>query len=198
MVFKLITIAGWIAVTTAAYAVIDLTPQLSQRELEGITFRQLLFRDGKTQVAYEPPIGWNYTGTSSKLNLLPPDLRQVEATIETMPVAQANASDEARLASLRESALHEVPEGAEKVEAVEADPAVIQVDGKKAAEVTVAYILHGQHYMRSTYLVNLSDSQLKARVTGPAEDFPKLHPVFQKSLCSFQWLPAAKKAQAQP
>jgi hypothetical protein len=194
MVSKLIAFLAWIAVTTAGYGALDLTPQLSTRELEGAKFRQLVFHDGKRQVTFEPPIGWDYHGGGSKLTLIPPLVRTGEASLE-INTAEASPSDETRLASLRESTLREIPKDAVKVDTVSQDTAVIQVDGKKVAEVTVAYELNGQRYMRGTFLVDLTDSQLKAKVTGRAEDFAKLHAAIQKSLCSFQWLPPARSAQ---
>ena len=178
--------------TASALAQLDLSAQVTTRELEGVTFRELRFRDGKVQVSYEPPLGWTFAGGPSRLKLAPPDMPQVDASIEVIGPGKPTASDESRLNMMRDAAVQNLPAGADQVNIVSQEAAVVQVNGRNAAEVNIGYVFNGQRFMTSVILVELTDSQLKCKMTSRAENFPALHAAFRKSLCSFQWLPAGK------
>ena len=75
----ILALAGSLLIAPAR-AELDLTPKLSEYELDGVKFKQLAFSDGSKNVTYAPPRGWDYSGSATQLTLRPPAKSQAEAT----------------------------------------------------------------------------------------------------------------------
>ena len=78
MVYPVILLIGIIAATTSGTTSIDFTPRESVRVLDGAHFSELRFTDGPSDVSYEPPRGWAYSGEGNVLSLWDPNKVQVD------------------------------------------------------------------------------------------------------------------------
>ena len=67
------------AVTTRA--AIDLTAVPHETTCEGFTFKELLFKDGPSQILYQLPNKWAYRAGTGEVRLTPPDSPDAEALI---------------------------------------------------------------------------------------------------------------------
>jgi hypothetical protein len=107
--------------TASACAQIDLTPKDSFYEVEGFRAPNVTFHDGPNKITYSPPANWKLSGGGNKLTLTPLDTVQAGATIESvatrMPQRAATAANAKAYSELAVSLL---PQGASKVEVVEA------------------------------------------------------------------------------
>jgi hypothetical protein len=189
MVSQLGAVSVLLALTAQTFAAIDLTPTPSTRELEGATFPELIFYDGKTRVSYEPPSGWHYTGTSSQLKLTPPGLSQAEGMITTIPAVTARQTNDGESSQRRRAALRLLSAAAEQVEVLSEGQGAVQINGRQTFELTVQYVLNGDRFSCVVTFLDLPDSCLIFWITGKTAEFKPLSKLFQKSLCSLQWLP---------
>src|SRR2546423_13131604 len=78
---------------TSAQAELQLNPAKSECDLEGVKLKQLAFRDANKNATYQPPYGWDYSGSATQLTLHPPGKAQAEATISKSPLAQQTGFD---------------------------------------------------------------------------------------------------------
>src|ERR1022692_1194791 len=76
---------------------LQLTPTISEYQLDGVTFRQLAFSDGEKKITYQSPRGWDYSGSATQLVLHPPNKAQAEATITRIPLPEPGKFDEESL-----------------------------------------------------------------------------------------------------
>src|SRR5438105_3806532 len=113
-----------LAANTLARADINFTPKTSTRELNGIHFPQLEFRDGDKTVTCECPLGWACSGGSaSQITFYPPNATQADGSIaETPAIKPFDLSSPEGLKQLRAIALSAVPKNAEKVEVIGEEP----------------------------------------------------------------------------
>lgn len=178
-----------VAFAGPARAALDLTPTRTEYVSEGIIYQQLSFKDGERAVSMELPARWTARGGAARLQLIPPDAKFSEGSIEATPLdAPLPAWDEEALKALRARALSAVPPGSQSVEIVGEQQNSIVLGGMHGGfEVVVAYKALGETFRRSTVFVNLPHAQLVIRFTAPDGDFPRLNGVFQRAVRSWEW-----------
>src|SRR5262249_26976786 len=120
-------LAGFFLIGSAR-AELDLTPKLSEYELDGVKFKQLAFSDGSNTVTYSPPRGGEYSGGASQLNLRPPGKSQAEAKITKKELTEPAAFDDETVKRIVHDALAAVPRGSTDVQIVaqERNPLMIE------------------------------------------------------------------------
>jgi len=175
---------GLVAGATAG---IDFTPTSSERTLEGIVFKQVLFHQGGHEIAYEPPRGWTYTGDAAQLKLNPPNVSQAQATIEQSPLAAPQILDEPTAKQLQQAALASAPSDAQKVVFVSEEKNPLRINRQETYEVIIGYNFFGQDYQLSVLYANLPDAQLRFRTVARKADFEKVHREFRASLFTLSW-----------
>src|SRR4051812_28862038 len=105
-----------------AHAIIDFTPIVGERSLEGIKFKQLNFsRDGH-RITYEQPDGWSYSGGGPSIKFVPPNVTQAQADISQLHLQSPQAYDEATLKQLKQQVLNLLPPGSDEVNVVSEQP----------------------------------------------------------------------------
>src|SRR3979411_294718 len=84
------------AIAAHAGAELSLTPTVSERVQEGISFPQLCFSDSGKKVTYEQPRGWKYSVESKqKIGFFPPHSTATRAEIEAgFPLAPVEFNEE--------------------------------------------------------------------------------------------------------
>jgi hypothetical protein len=169
------------------FASIDFTPGHGERVLEGIKFQELYFHENGRKISYEQPRGWSYTGDSSRIRFIPPDVQQAFGEMAQVPLSAPQNFDESTIKVLQERALQAVPAESQNVVLVSAEKNPLMINQHETFEVTVAYQLYGEQYHRSVLFMNLSDTQLTFAFVARKPDFDKLHQAFRGSLCSLQW-----------
>jgi len=179
----------FIALATAvtAKAGIDFTPGIGERVLEGVKFTELYFHENGRQISYEQPRGWSYTGDSSRIRFIPPNVPQAFGEMAQVPLAAPQNFDEPTMKLLQERVLQSVPPDSRDVTVVAAGKNPLMINQHETFEVTVAYQLYGEEYRRSMLFMNLADTQLTFSFVSRKPDFDKLHQTFRGSLCSLQW-----------
>jgi hypothetical protein len=180
---------------------LDLTPVVSEYVAEGITFRQLTFKDGKRQVLYEPPRLWACRGSESSLQLTPPKADRAEAVIQAVELNAPQKLDNKAIDALREQFFKSLPPGSQGVTMVSEEQNPVGLENGASYAVTVAYQALGETFMRSVVFVNLPETQLIFRLTARKADFETIQKQFRSSILSWHWVDrpsAATLAQDQP
>jgi len=175
------------AIAASAWCGIDFTPGIGERVLEGIKFTELYFHENGRQISYEQPRGWTYTGDSSRIRFIPPNVPQAFGEMAQAPLPTPQNFDEPTIKLLQERVLQSVPADSRDVIVVGAEKNPLMINQHETFEVTVAYQLYGEHYRRSMLFMNLSDTQLMFSFVSRKTDFDKLHQAFRGSLCSLEW-----------
>src|ERR1700719_1753152 len=150
---------------------LDLTPIVSEYVAEGITFRQLTFKDGKRQVVYEPPQRWTCRGSVSSLQLTPAKTDRADAVIQAVELNAPQTLDNKAIDALREQFLKSVPPGSQSVTLVSEEQNPVSLENGASYAVTVAYQALGETFLRSVVFVNLPETQLTFRLTARKADF---------------------------
>lgn len=175
---------------------IDLTPSPTEYVANGMKFQQIIFKDEKQRIEYEPPQGWNFGGGANQLHLKPKK-NFAEAVITVTPLSKPQAFDENARQALREQFIASLPVGSQftKVEEEVSNPVLL--NGNESFEITVSYQSTGEKFFRSALFVNLRDTQLVFRLTARKDDFQALHREFKGSIFSWHWI-SENDATAQP
>lgn len=182
------------AVSLSARGGIDFTPTVTEYTAEGISFRQLSFRDGKRRVVYEPPRGWSYRGGGNDLQLVPPAATRADASIQVADLNAPQPFDEKLIAGLREQCLRNVPAGSQSVKVVAEEQNPVRIGRGDSYAITVSYQALGEIFLRSVLLVNLTDAQLTFRFTARKADFDQLQRTFRSSIFSWHWVEPSSTA----
>jgi hypothetical protein len=169
---------------------IDLTPSASEYTAEGLTFRQLSFKDGKRRVVYELPRQWGYQGGGTSLQLSPPTSVRADASIQVADIAKPQPFDETLFAALKEQSLRAAPPGAQNPTVINEEVNPVRLERGDVYGVTISYQALGETFLRSTLYVNLSDAQLTFRLTARKSDFERLQRTFRSSILSWHWVDA--------
>lgn len=171
---------------TAANAELQLTPKLSEYELDGVKFKRLAFSDDAQTVTYQPPRGWDYSGNAAQLTLRPPNKAQAEATITRIPLAQPGSFDEAGLKKLVSEATALVPKGSTNFSVVSEEKNPVTIRRKETFLITLAYTFYGQKMSRSILILNRGNEQLRFQLTCREANFSELHQAFLASHYTWQ------------
>ena len=173
------------AVASTAYGVIDLTPTASEYEAQGFKYLQLVFRDDKRTIIYEPPQKWDHRGQKSQLQLTPPDKKFAEALIQAIPLKAVEPLDPAGFIKFKEYVLAGLPSGSQLITTVAEGENTLLVNGAPSFELVVSYQTLGETFHRSVLLTNCNDTQLLFRLTARKSDFGTLYQAFKRSIMSW-------------
>jgi len=181
----ILALAGSLLIAPAR-AELDLTPKLSEYELDGVKFKQLAFSDGSKIVTYAPPRGWDYSGSATQLTLRPPGKSQAEATIRKVVLAQPANFDDGTVKKLVEEAIASVPPGSTDIQLVSQEKNPLRIERKETFCVTLSYNLYGAAYNRSILFLNRGMEQIQFQLSCRRADFRELQATFLDSQHSWQ------------
>jgi hypothetical protein len=186
MVYTLTIVLVFLLCSTVARAGLDLTPRLSEYNLEGIKFRQLVFLEARKEVTYLPPRDWDCSGSFARLVLHPAKKAQAEATVTKEPPSQTIAFNDENTKMLVAEALRCVPSESTEISVTAQVKNPLLISGKETFLVTLSYTLYGETYARSVLFLNRDMDQLRFQFVSRADDFKDLQKEFQRSLCSWR------------
>ena len=170
-----------------ARADLQLQPKLSEYELDGVKFRQLVFSDGtRDDITYSPPPGWTYLGTGAKLTLTPLHKTQAGATIATVKLKEPAQFNDETVKTLTQEALAAVPQGSTDAVLISEEKNPVHIERKETFLIIVKYTFYGQKFERSTLLLNRGNEQIRFQLTSREEDFKELQRTFLGSQFSWQ------------
>jgi hypothetical protein len=187
MKVRFLTLLLAAGVSASAQGGIDFTPAVGERELAGIKFPQLYFKDNGRTVIYEHPRGWSYSGGGPRIKFTPPELTQAFAEIDQVPLTAPQNFDEPTVKALRAKTLSLVPPDSQSVVIVSEQPDPVLVNNNHSYEFIVSYNAFGQEFMMGVVYVNLPDTQLRFRTTARKPNFQTMHDAFRGSIFSWQW-----------
>ena len=156
----ILALAGSLLIAPAR-AELDLTPKLSEYELDGVKFKQLAFSDGSKIVTYAPPRGWDYSGSATQLTLRPPGKSQAEAKITKVALSQPASFDEETVKKLVQEAIASVPPGSTNIQLVSQEKNPLMIERKETFLVTLSYNFYGGAYNRSILFLNRGKEQIQ-------------------------------------
>lgn len=185
-----------IACAVTARAALDLTPAVRDYVAEGITFRQLLFKDGDRTVRYEPPLGWSYANLGGQLRFTP---TKTEGAVAVITANRPAAGAANTIEGFQQSFRAMLPPTAQKVEIASEAANPLLLDGKISTyEITATYQLTtGERYLTSVLFADAGEVQLAFRISAHKTDFDRLHMAFRSSLLSWHWNEAGSTGQGQ-
>ena len=181
----ILALAGSLLIAPAR-AELDLTPTLSEYELDGVKFKQLTFSDGSKTVTYSPPRGWDYSGSAAQLTLRPPGKSQAEAKITKVALSQPASFDEETVKKLVQKAIASVPPGSTDIQLVSQEKNPLKIERKETFLVTLSYSFYGNAYQRSILLLNRGTEQIQFQLDCRQVDFRELQTAFLGSQHSWQ------------
>ena len=185
------------ALVSPVYAGLNLTPLTREYTEDGVTYREVSFKNGEGSEKFYPPEGWTLRGQGARLQLNPPTKEFAEAVIEVTPLP-APQIDEQVIKAFKEKVITTLPLGSTAVIPVSEAANSLMPSGKPSYEFTVSYRHSGKLYHRSALLVNGPQEHLIFKLTAGKEDFAALNSAFRRSIASWQWIepPATKTAGA--
>jgi len=173
---------------------LDLTPVVSEYVAEGITFRQLTFKDGKRQAVYEPPRQWTCRGSGNSLQLTPATTDRADAMIQAVELKAPREFDNKAIDALREQFLKSLPPGSQGVILVSEEQNPVSLENGASYAITASYQALGETFMRSAVFVNLPETQLSFTLTTRKADFETIQKQFRCSILSWHWVEPPKTA----
>jgi len=182
------------ASVATARAAINLTPVPHETTCEGVTFKELLFKDGPRQILYQIPNKWTYRAGAGEVRLAAPEVRDADAVIQAVPSPAGQRLDEKAIAAARNELLSKLPAGSQMITVVSEEPNAVPLNGNPTYQVVVSYQLMGQTFLRSCLFSIVGETQLSFRFTARKSDYEKIYPAFRSSILSWQWLPPASSA----
>lgn len=177
---------GSILVVTAR-AELNLSPKLVDFKGDGVTFHRLVFSDGTSkEITYQQPVGWEYSGTATRLTLHPPNEALAEGKITRVSSSQTQGFDDQGTKQLIQQTLAAIPEGSTDLKLVSQEQNPVKIGGKETFLVVVSYIFYGIRYDRSMMFMNRGSEQIIFQFTSYASDFNDLQRAFLASQFSWQ------------
>lgn len=179
-------------------AAIDLTPTVREYKAEGLTFRQLTFKDGVRQAVYEPPRLWSCRGSGDSLRLVPPNIDRADAVIQVVGSGAGLKLDDKGMAALKEQFLSTLPPGSQSVTVLSEEQNPVGLENSISYGITASYRAAGEIYIRSVIIVARGDQQLTFKFTAPKSDFDGSNRSFRQSIYSWKWVePVSPKSADQ-
>ena len=171
-----------------ARADLQLTPKLSEYELDGVKLKELEFADDGMAVTYQSPRGWDYSGNSNQLTLRPPGKPHAEATITRTRLEQPGKFDEESLKRLVEDVVAQLPKGSDDVKVVSQEKNPLMIQRKETFLIVLTYTIYAEKYARSILLLNRGNEQIRSQLTCYEPDFKELQAAFMRSQYTWQHL----------
>jgi hypothetical protein len=171
-----------------AKAAIDLNPALAQYTANGITFKQLVFKDDQKQITYELPPQWTYRALGDSVKLVPENNSTADITIQALPLVSPQPLDDKWIAAAREHFLRGMAPGGQTVKVLSEEQNTIPFKAGTSYEITVSYQALGETFIRRAVYINLPDTQLIFRLNVRKNEFENLWRTFRGSILSWQWV----------
>jgi len=192
-----ITAFLFLALASIARADLDFTPTVTRYFNEGAEYSNVKFKNDKKTVLITLPRLWECRGNASKLQLLPPDQKFAEGTLEAVPTKSPLRFDEATIKTLEQQALATLPPGSQGAAIVSQQENPVILEQNLSYEFVATYQLLGETFQRSLIYVSCPDTTLVFRFTAPKKAFDVLNRSFRQSLYSWQsTAPTAETAAA--
>jgi hypothetical protein len=182
--FLLVCLAASLA---AAQAAIDLNPALTEYTANGITFKQLVFKDDQKRITYELPPQWTYRALGDSVKLIPPTNSTADITIQAIPLLSPQSLDDKGIAAARDHFVRGMPPGSQTVKVLSEEQNTIPFKAGANCEITASYQTLGETYIRRAIYINLPDTQLIFRLNARKNEFEGLYRTFRGSILSWQW-----------
>lgn len=164
---------------------LDLTPNPSFKELEGIKIPVVQFNDETTKINYRPPPNWKLSGGGNTLHLYPPGESHAWMKLILADKQTESVAPEALQATARQF----LPQGFTNLVLAKLVPNPFTLNGHATYELIFTYSLFGSQDVASISLADRSDKKwLVLVVSASARDFDPIHAQAISSM--FTWTKA--------
>lgn len=163
---------------------LDLTPTRGLRDLEGFSIPIVHFSDGAQRVSFQPPRGWNLTGSGAILNLYPSDRPDVSMQLRVHAKAPGAITPE----ELQAWGQQFLPKDATKMVFEGETISPFTLRALPSREMTFSYTAQGRRFFTSVAAVDLSAQERFAVViTARSPDFKEAREEAIRSLFTMNW-----------
>ena len=170
----------------SAHADLQLSPKVCEAWMDGAKIKFLAFPDGNGKdVTYNPPTGWDYSGSSTRFTLRPPNTLKAVGTIARVSLNQPAVFDDETMKTLTAEVLASVPRGSRNIVLVSQEKNPLLIAGKETFLVIISYTFDGDDYQRSMMFLNRGKEQVRFQFVSRAVDFKPCQTAFQRS--HFTW-----------
>jgi hypothetical protein len=171
---------------SSAIADLQLTPEVTEYNLDGVRLRQLVFADSEQRVTYTPPRGWHHSGSGDGLQLQPPRNPDAQAFISVTKLTEPQVLDESTMKRLSDEVIASLPGAATHAVIVSQQKNPLLIERKETFLVIINYDCYGTSYARSVMFLNRKREQLRFQLTSPRLSFAPLQKEFLGSQFSWQ------------
>ena len=182
----LLFLGAALAFAASAQADLSLMPALEDVVGDGGKFKQLVFCDGNKKVIYQPPAGWDYSGSQTQLTLRPPNKPNSAVVVVRTPLASPGLFDDKSLEELVTAACALVPKGSEDIVVISQERNPLIIDSKETFLLQLSYTFYGEKFRRSILFLNRGNEQMRFQLTCREGDFKELQAAFFRSLYTWQ------------
>lgn len=167
---------------------LDLTPQHSYRDLEGVRIPILRFQDGPRRAIYQPPSGWRATGSGASLALIPGRTEQATVLFKIGSRPAEAAGETPDPSAFEAWARSFLPADASRIERVAEIANGFTLGTQASRELTFSYTRPAGRFLTAVAAVEIGDRERLAVVVSAREaDFKAVHGDAIASLFSWQW-----------
>ncbi len=165
---------------------LDLTPNPSFRELEGIKIPTVNFADGASKVTWQPPTDWRLSGGGNHLTLYP--TQQIQAAVDLKVVDRKVAQVSVDPAEVAKWIVNFLPRDATEVTLGEEVTNPFMLRSAPCREIPVSYLSQNRRLSTSVSIVDLDERQsLMLVVTARQDDFATVRRQAIQSMFLWSW-----------
>lgn len=162
---------------------LDLTPEPTFRDLEGVKIPILLFSDGGKKITLQPPAKWRVSGGGASLSLLPPDAQDAVMLLRILP-RKPPAPEVTE--DLDKWCRAQLPKDAAEPKLESEIENGFTLGPLGSREFTYSYAALGRRFTTSVAVVDWNERErLAVIVTARAADFAATHETAMRSI--FTW-----------
>ena len=171
------------ALAPLAAKALDLTPEVSFRDLEGAKISVILFNDAGKKISFQPPVKWKASGGGSALSLYPAELPDAVMQLRVLPIKPLPPGATEDLAKWCRALL---PQAAAEPKAEGEAANLFTLGLLPSREFTYSYAAQGRRFTTSVAVVDWNEHErLAVVVTTRSTDFSATHEAAIRSM--FSW-----------
>jgi hypothetical protein len=167
---------------------LDFKPTIIETVMEaGFKNREVVLRDGNSEVIYCPPARWEVEEGSRSLKFHPPGVSFADLTIESDPVTAPRTVDDAEINRCVEWLKRSIPRESTDVQVEAGIQSPVCVGDCQTLAVTVAYTGNGNRFRKRVIFIFAPTDVIRCTLVARPSDFDRLYTAVRRSLFTWRW-----------